>query len=302
LELIISAILSIIISILLVIAIVKKISDILKLTIAIIRGIKEKWKIRRKNKNKGQASWKKINYKYFKIKLNGFFNNDLNNKIKILFIMLIFVITPIVNKYMTKIPKSISIVYTILLSYLFMIALTYFCKMLLKTSDSSNRYINLLYALCVLLIVGLSFVAAVSKNFVYGKISFIVIVFIDLIYLFPMISFMKAALDTKFSKNITILISIIVFFAAEGYMLFNFGMYNLSVNKLIAEKLIFNSTLEFFIKVIHFGGIYVFQYPNPEIYTELAYLAQFFMGMILNVIIIGFFVSYLSAIINKKIP
>jgi len=218
-----------------------------------------------------------------------------------LFIAFLIVTMPLFPELSQYVPKSITGVYSLLIIFLWIYGLITYAKKTVRSTSKFGRYWKHLITFIIQILVGLLYISAIFSNFDFGKVSFGVILICIVLFLIPLLTFMKLIIDSENNFYVTMFIAISIFIIVECYIFLVFGVYNLSHNGWIVESVENISQSELLLKTLLLGTKYVFQFPDPYVVDHIAYFIQFFIGFIINVIIVGFFISYLSSGFSKDL-
>ncbi|MDF2547149.1 MAG: hypothetical protein K0R93_2047 [Anaerosolibacter sp.] len=247
------------------------------------------------------ATIKKFPFRKLGLSVLDFTKTVIEEQLLGLFIVFLIVTMPLFPELSQRVPEPIVGVYSMLVIFLWIYGLITYAKTTVKGTSKFGRYGKQILAFIIQILVGWLYIATTLSNFEFGAVSFSVVIMCILLFLIPLLTFMKVAIDSENNFYVTMFIAISTFIIVECYIFLNFGVYNLSHNGWVVESVENISQSELLLKILLLGTKYVFQAPDPFEVSNITYFIQFFIGFIINVIIVGFFISYLSSAFSKDL-
>lgn len=160
-----------------------------------------------------------------------------------------------------------------------------------------QRAVMVFLCLCNLSMICLSFVMESLKAASNGTLSFSSIIVAILMFTIPLIVLMKTTIEQFKSRIFIVFMSIFTFVVIEIFILFHFGLYNLS--SLDKINPVADSILNFFVLIFSASGRYLSQVPT-ETTKGFVPLAEYMINLIYNTLLLGFFASYFSSILFRR--
>lgn len=181
------------------------------------------------------------------------------------------------------------------------------CTYFISTKDEIELMFGALWVLMILLFLDYVFIRGISESALKGPVRFRVIISIIIMLYIPFFFSMKKIIDGFRSIQLISGIAIVTFLVPVVSTLLLFGIYNLSHADTLPGSITSTTSLEIlkrftesgdvyhFLMVIQFGAQNVFQLPSVSLISSGVPIFQYLFGMILMLIVIGFFVSYATS-------
>ncbi len=162
-----------------------------------------------------------------------------------------------------------------------------------KRGDNFDFILNAGLTVVYFVLIIISVMASVLSNIKPNKeLNFPTICIVLIFILVPLYSFAIACLN-KGVRTANIIIVFIVFALFEFTLYSIFGIYNATTDPNLMAYVNIDNMALMLLRLLQIGASFVFSYPG--VYCKLEYFLQFIIGFFINVLIIGFFVSYISS-------
>lgn len=231
-------------------------------------------------------------------RLYQFIRTHINRVITILLCLALMssVTVEWITQKIKTLPSIVQILYLTSIALIFITALF----VLIRGTRIGNLYqriVMVFLCLCNLSMICLSFVMESLKAASKGTLSFALIIVAIAMFTIPLIVLMKTTIEQFQSRIFIVSMSIFTFVVIEIFILFHFGLYNLSsLDKIDPEA---DSIKNFFVLIFSASGRYLSQVPT-ETTKGFVPLAEYMINLIYNTLILGFFASYFSSILFRR--